>query len=487
MAIYERLKNMDLFYRDTTGNKFILNDLDDLSNSDTATIMNQLMTVYDDDVISVLPVCECGESEGAYLEGTVCPHCGTVVKDPQEQLESVMWMEKLDDDHVFMNPTYWKMLKQLLSTKVDFVRWLCDTSYNNIGDIPPYIIGAKEIIGGERDYVSFINNIDKVLIYWKNSSKFKKADKQDEIKILLNLYKNEKDRVFCSYLPIVNKKLFVMENTSKGKFTNLTVSDMLDLVMGWVKSVNSNLSRKRKSNTTATVLSKLSALYEVYTKDYLAQKSGIFRKHIYSARSHFTFRSVITSIAGPHKYTDIIVPWAVGVTVFRPHILNKLVKRGYKYKEADSLLLRSVNLYSDVISDILDELISDTKDGLKVILQRNPSLTQSSALMVNIGSFKKDVTDLTLSISTLIAKNMNADFDGDALNITIMGDDFMFEQFHTFEPHYNVADVTKPFGVSGNLGLLSSVTSIVSNYLANQGPDIPEEDTITMNLPKVSV
>jgi len=62
----------------------------------------------------------------------------------------------------------------------------------------------------------------------------------------------------------------------------------------------------------------------------------------------------------------------------------------------------------------------------------------------------------------------------------------MAEQFKTFAPHYNVADTSKPFGISSSIGLLSSVSSIASNYLDTKTPT-NEIDTINVNLKRVKV
>lgn len=75
--------------------------------------------------------------------------------------------------------------------------------------------------------------------------------------------------------------------------------------------------------------------------------------------------------------------------------------------------------------------------------------------------------------------------DGDALNVTILLDGLVAEQFKNFESHFNVPDATKPYGIAGTLGLLSSVTSITSNYLGTKIPTL-EVDTINASLAKVS-
>ena len=414
MGIVQKYISLDQYYRSTSGTKIILNDLDEFSLEDIETVNNSLMTVYDSDVIDITPKCDCSKLKGAYLLGTVCNECGTAVIDPQEQMDPIMWLKILSPDMKFLSPHYWLMLRNVISKKIDYIRWLSDTSYNPPIEIPSFMYGLRDMLN-ERSYPNVINNIDKIIIFLKEQPKFKKSSHHmSNLDMLLDVYNNQKDVIFSNYLPVPNKKLFVMENTTKGKFTNLTVSDMIDLVMTWVKVSSGEKTINRKSNSTAAVVSKLATLYSNYFATYISGKVGIFRKHAYGFRSHFTFRSVITSIPGRHEANAVEVPWVVGVTAYRPHILNKLIKRGYTYKEANKILFRVVGVYDEVIDEILKELISEARDQfLPVIIQRNPSLLQMSAIKVKIGKFKTDPKDKSLSISHLLVKNMNADFDGD--------------------------------------------------------------------------
>ena len=415
-TLYQKLKNMDLYFKTADGNKIIINDLDYLNIGDINKANQMLMTVYDTDVINTKPVCMCGLNKGRYLLGVTCPECGTVVTDPLKQRTPIMWMKRLDSMEKFINPTYWVQLKRLLGGKLDYVRWLCDTSYNPPGDIPRHVRHVETLLGG-REYNLFTRNIDKVLVYLATLSDYSSNGKQKEISILLNQYVNTKDTVLSNFMPMVNSKLFVMENTSKGKITNLTVSDMIDVVMMWIKNSSTNVTIRKKSNSTAIVLSKLATLYESYFKDFISQKPGIFRKHVFSARSHFTFRAVIIAMAGTHDYDEIHVPWSIGVTAFRPHILNKLIiRKGYSYNAANKLLYRSVNKYSEVIDEILRELIAEAPNGkLYVNMQRNPTLLAGSSQRVRISRFKTDIYDRTVSISPLIAVSMNADSSNNSI------------------------------------------------------------------------
>lgn len=62
------------------------------------------------------------------------------------------------------------------------------------------------------------------------------------------------------------------------------------------------------------------------------------------------------------------------------------------------------------------------------------------------------------------------DYDGDELNVSILLDNNMAEQFKTLQPFFNVPDIAKPYEISGNLGLLSPSTSIVANFLYDTVP-----------------
>lgn len=488
MPVIQKFLDMDGYYRSTTGDKIILNDLNFYSIDDIETVNGSLMTVYDEEVISTVPCCDCKAMEGRYLLGKTCVECGTLVTDPHKKQDPLLWIQALDGMPGMMNPQLWLMLRTMMAKNLDCMRWLCDTSYNPPVEIPNYLSGMHELIG-ERSYKNVVNRMEDILVYMANHSKFKEPGNIINMRILIDEYKRAKKTIYSKYLPIVNKKLFVMENTSKGKFTNLAVSDMIDLVMMWVKASGDPLmSERKKSNYTATILSKLSSLYDDYFRNYISGKVGMFRKHIYGSRSHFTFRGVIVSISGRHEYDEIHVPWAIGVTAFRPHILNKLIKRGFTYKKANKLLFRVVNKYDKVIDVILNELLAESPGGsIAVLAQRNPSLLQGSSQLCRITKFKTDAGDKTIAFSALIAKAPNADYDGDELNFTILLDAMMANEFKTLQPHFNVSDLSKPYAVSGNLSLLAPATSILSNYLYKKTPDAPAVDNISNQLKMVLV
>lgn len=369
---------MDRYFKESDGPKIILNHLNYFSIDDINTVNTTLKTIYNNnETISTKPSCDCGHIVGQYMVGKICPECSTACAAPHEKVKPLLWLKILDPNYRFMNPAYWLMISRLFHKTIDYLRYLCDTKYNPPLDVPDVVKSIlTNVLNDVRDYSNTMKHIPNILIYLLNNSKYKDKDKQQQLTMLLDIYSKYQDDIYSDHLPIINKKLFVVENTTKGKFINLASSDIIDVVMTWLKVCSEGtITEKRLSNTMGSVLSNISNLYQTYFKEYIVSKTGMFRKHVYGARSHFTFRNVIVSVPGKHEHDALIVPWVVGLTAFRPHILNKLLKRGYTFKKANNLIYNSIKVYNQEISDILDELIQDAPGGkIRVLSHRNPKM-----------------------------------------------------------------------------------------------------------------
>lgn len=476
MAITQAFMNMDAYFRFSEGDKIIINHLSYIDSNDMNFIQNKLTTVYDTDTISMVPCCDCGHTSGRYLLGMMCPDCNTICVDPKEKTKPLLWFEKLDNNMPFINPAFWNNLAKLLSRSVDYLRWLSDPQYNPGTTIPNYILLAKkEVLGDVRGYYELVNNLGPLLDYLVNSTELKSKTTYDELVCLREIYIRHSEDVLSSYLPILNKKLFVIENTTKGKYTNLVLGDIIDAITMWLKAADDNVSLRKKSIATGTVLAKLADMYIKYYDKYLLKKPGIFRKHVYGARSHFTFRTVISASKGKHKHNEVIPPWVISVTTYRPHLLNKLIARKFSYKEADKLLNTAITQYDPLIAELQNELIAESpyRQGLPLLVTRNPSLLQGSSQFMFIPRFNQDPRVLTTSFSPLAAKACNADFDGDELNFYPLMDNVMVSEFKTLRPFYSIPDLTAPCTVSKLLTLDTPNNSILANYLwdkrANDG------------------
>lgn len=477
MPIQQSFINIDEYFNSINSDKIIVNDIEFSSAEGKSNLDYALTTVYNGDTMVMAPSCDCGYLTAGYMLGEVCPVCGHKVTDPYDRSDPIVWLKKFDNMPKFISPHFWLMMKTIMYKNIDCLRWISDPQYNPVNKVPPWLIGmSKTLPDFERSYTYLVNNIETILSYMVNNKSFKQSNKQETVDGFHKLFTENKDKIFSDYLPIIHKRFVVVDHTSKGKYTDVSMSDLMDIVLTYTLTANnSHATFNKKSSVTGRVISMLSDLYSYIFKNNMGGKYGMFRKHIYGSRVHFTFRAVVTSISGMHRYDEIHVPWSIGVTAYRPHLLNILVKQmGYTYKKASHLLFTSVHNYDEDIEIALNTLIGNSANGkLPVIIQRNPSLLPGSAIKCYIPKFKKDTTDLTISMSNLVVTLGNGDYDGDEYNVVLLLDNNMDELSNRLMPAFSVPSTSTPGEVGGLVTLPKPTIATLANYLKSDSDEAP--------------
>lgn len=477
MAVEQKLVSIDEYFEVIENRKILLNDYSIFNFNHAKEFYNSLVTEFEDDTISLLPKCSKGCTQGEYYKGSICPKCGTMVTDMN--YDPVVWAKVLHPDYLFISPIFYDMLNSLLQKDIKYLTGVTDAprTKSNIS-----INVARDVLHHERTYANFLANIRNIIVYLSGLSSYKSGHRAESASGLLALWDNEKDLIMSHYIPLVNNVLFNMIKTNKGKYTDVGLAEVFDIASVWMRVANKQTATEALyDKTTAKLVDILGSMPEFYIRYYLSKKPGIFRKNIYGFRSPFTFRCVITSKTGKHQYDEIEAPWVTGVSVFRPHVLNKLLKRGYNYKKAKAKIDVAAKLYDEEIYQILEELIKESKyKGIPIMLHRNPSLHQLSSQIVYITKFKKDPEDNTNTVSVLILSYCHGDIDGDELNAYLLGDNEMAELFQSFSSHYGVPG-KEPYSISGKLTLFSPANTILLEWL-NAEHDHPENDTVLNKL-----
>jgi hypothetical protein len=114
------------------------------------------------------------------------------------------------------------------------------------------------------------------------------------------------------------------------------------------------------------------------------------------------------------------------------------------------------------------------------VLNKVPSLLQSSSLHLRITRIKPNINDNTISLSVTVCKGPNADFDGDQMNLTLLIDEKMNNMAKTLDPHYNIVDLGY-FKVNKNLYLPSTVMPNIANYLLTEDRNDGVDDNDIVN------
>ena len=468
MGIHLELLDLNAIYNNTSKIPIFINDIQETSEEDKSNINSLIYTKYNGDLLSNLPSCECGELMGVLNIGITCENCRTeVTSDLDNILEPILWIRAPAGVAALMNPSAWAMISNhFMINDFSVIRWLCDTTYR---------VEAIQDIEIPRGWNYFVNNFDDIMTKLFEMKRFKlKRESSESLKEMIRMYRH---CIFTNYLPLPNKSLLVIEETNVGTYINPDITGAVDAIrtMIGIDAPTNNFTIRMKENRVVKTTDQLSEFYQQTIKNTLAKKEGIFRKHIFGTRSHFSFRCVISSLTEPHRYDEIHISWGIGVAVFELHLINKLLRIGYTPNEAKAFLNEHAQKYNPVLDDLFKELINEADGGrgISTSMQRNPSLERGSVQSVFITKVKTDTSIPTVSMSILTVRGLNADYDGDQLNFTLSIDNKIANGIEALAPHKSVFDLNSPRMVADNLSMAKTVISTLSKWYHAVEPDDP--------------
>lgn len=159
-------------------------------------------------------------------------------------------------------------------------------------------------------------------------------------------------------------------------------------------------------------------------------------------------RSVI--VLDPSLHIDEVdISYKAFIVQYRGHIIKRIIKdKGWTITKASNYL-SSKFMYDDYIYKIMCDIVRE--EHPQIILNRNPTITFGSILLMNIRRVKPDPSDVTLSIPSAILPGLNADFDGDVLNTLGIEMEELSTFFDGFSPKnmlINRTDETIKYDVS---------------------------------------
>jgi hypothetical protein len=205
----------------------------------------------------------------------------------------------------------------------------------------------------------------------------------------------------------------------------------------------------------------------------MAGKYGHFRKHMFGARFHGTFRAVIAPFSTPHRGDELHIPWVIGVSTFKTHLINILLSsQKYTFVEVIDKVHIAMSMYDRDVDLALQKLVREagykTLDkttgkkiwidlpGFPVLFNRNPSLATGSILLMYITKVKPclrenpsdpdnvNIGDPTITVSPLVFSCLNADCDGDALNAECLFEIGSVADFSALHPSSHILSYVKP-------------------------------------------
>lgn len=396
-------------------NPILLNDLSCVTKEDRTRLNNLIRTNYDGDKLSIQPSCECGLTKA----GRYCPECRQpVLPFSEKPIIPNIWFRAPAGVLKLMNPTFWGILRDAF-THNDYclLDYITKTTTNHPPRKHGEIMKLKSL-GVQRGYNNFVENFDQIMVILFEGGFFHGTAANRYF--LEELIRQNRDKLFCDYLPIPHKIAFVTEKTTVATYADFSITGAYNAAMTIAEIDESEYGTSfiTRQNWTIGAINDLTGYYKDQYRLTIGKKEGANRKHIFGTRGNYGGRAVISSLSVNHDYDELHIPWSYASAMLKVHLVSKLEKLGYSPNQAAKFLQKYARKYNPLLDQLFNELINEAKDeglgikGIPCVFQRNPSLARGSAQVFSITKIKTDISDNTISMSVLVLAAPNADFDG---------------------------------------------------------------------------
>ena len=423
--------NWDIeFYTDIfTGNGFVITEpaTFQLDESKQKTLYGSRSilygTNYEDETAFIERYrCKCGTFKGRMFEGEECPLCGTKVELKEGDIEFTGWIT-LGNNYI-INPLYYNILQDCIgkSTLPEIVnpktvvdvdghrRRATEEDLDEKPKHPYYGIGLDE----------FRKNFVEIMEYFKT----KKKKKEKEINRLIR----EQTSVFCCHIPIYSTMLRPQSSTSDTYYYNPIDKHINPLF---------SLSDKLKNNEEIDrelILGRIQyRVNQLWKENFnlINGKEGLIRGQILGGSLNYTARNVI--IPDPTLRDDEIdLSYHTFLILYKFKIMYYLMKMDNISLSKAYYIWQKSYKFDNRIYEIMLFIVK--KEKVRILMNRNPTLNYYSMLLMKVRTVKKDITDYTLSVPLSVLPGLNADFDGDILNLIGLMMDELVHAFRKFDP-----------------------------------------------------
>lgn len=374
--------------------------------------------------------CQCGETRGAINKNTICKKCGHHVKYVGDDFTYFGWM--VLNEHVIIHPIIYKQIEFFFGNGQGASKLENIINYKDIKSVDGHSMGIEDKPKNEPYYgigmIEFANHFDEIMKYYLKLYPNKKE--------YYTSIMDDRDKVFTHSIPVYTTHLRPIQiNGNRMEYED--TNSIYNMMNNLVAKINANRTSIDKNKTSKSQL--LFNLQMKYMKLYaeivniLDGKKGTLR-NLVSGRYNYTGRSVI--IQDPSLEIDqVILSYYELVTILEQRIVN-ILHRSYNisYSDAYDIWYMAQIKEDPRVKEIIQSIIDTSCNGrgIPVLVNRNPTLGYGSILqMFCVGMTSSFVMKLPLRSLAM----MNADFDGDALNILhIINDAFFVKAYEIYNP-----------------------------------------------------
>jgi DNA-directed RNA polymerase beta' subunit len=384
--------------------------------------------------------CDCGSYIGRDLLGQICPHCRSEITLRSLNFSKTGWLDIYP--HHVITPVYYNILKRVLGN--NFLRFILG-DYKNTKPVD-YTDEEEENKEEQKeepkkrkgrvsadDIKNIIQKIPKNKLQYQGIGHDGFYDIFEEIVLSCKTKNNvediemilgEKSLVFTSKIPVYSTAFRPVSKTSESFFypkINRFYAQMCAVTC----SLDDMYLKEEQINALNCFQKYWIEAADHLISNEMAEKSGLVRSEIVGGTFEFSSRGVIildTTLAAD----QIDLPFPMLMTLMKFKVTHRLHTR-YNLTLEQAYLMVNNNQCPEIVDEILQELVDE---GIWLMMIREPTNNIASNCLVKVRAFKHD--DDTISVSEPVLAGLNADFDGDQLNLFVIPNELLkyWWQFH---------------------------------------------------------
>lgn len=282
-----------------------------------------------------VPTCVGGHIGGESNLGRMCEKCNTrVAHVVDRQLEDSIWLAPPEGVKAFIHPEIWSCIDNVTAPEKNFsaLLWMTDPNMKGISEKHAETFAEYERLF-QRGMNYFHDNFDTIMEWVLQSSWMKNTVDPVEVWEFLVIHR---DCVFQPHLPLPSSVFVINEKSNRGSLADDMTPELLNAVYTITSTYSSpiRMSQKSRESHAARGSAAFAKCHNKIATGFIGSKPGLIRKQWISSRQFFTGRAVVTSIGGSYHHEEIHLPWSMAASLFEPHLVNLLMKKGYLEDEA---------------------------------------------------------------------------------------------------------------------------------------------------------
>ena len=392
--------------------------------------------------------CKCGSFMGRQFEGETCPLCHTKVEFKDSNIKVTGWITL--GNNVIINPYYFNILQNAIGKDtfpdIIYAKYKITTDGKRVKPKEEDLDSTPSSPFAGIGVDEFYSNYENIIMYFANQKKNKGKSRTYELLL------KQKRHVFTSHIPIASTFLRPQSVTNDTFYYN-----SIDKIINTMYTLSENLKNcidVERDYILQRLQKKVNDMWNIYFEE-LNGKEGLIRGELLGGSLNFTSRNVIVPDPTLHD-NEIDLSYHTFLELFKYKIIWYIMKLDDMPLNKAYAVWKESSTFSRKVYDIMQYIIE--AEDVRVLINRNPTLNFYSMLLMKVRKIKPDGDDYALSVPLSILPGLNADFDGDILNLIGMMDKSISYMFRKFDPIRRMI-------ISRDSGLLNDYFSITKGQL----------------------